>query len=281
MELLEITRIEVIKMTTAGLKPVGKCFDKSLLATMAKVGKEQGIDTNNYEQMAEKAKKYRTNIHNEWLDKAGLTKLRSYYRKSLFEGGQVIHFQFNKWQPELQENVSKAREVAKQAFNLATEMEKKPLKVLLIGEPGTGKTSLALAMMYRLRNQNQSAMFVSSTELVSMFWKSYRYEDVRKRKDEIIEAMKTVDVLVIDDFGTEGGVNGDKEAQRDVQQAIKEVATARYDMDNNRVLRSTITTTNNSIEELQRIYNPKLISRLVPHQISQQINFSGLEDVRE
>ena len=143
MELLEITRIEVIKMTTAGLKPVGKCFDKSLLATMAKVGKEQGIDTNNYEQMAEKAKKYRTNIHNEWLDEAGLTKLRSYYRKSLFEGGQVIHFQFNKWQPELQENVKKAQEVAKQAFNLATEMEKKPLKVLLIGEPGTGKTSLA------------------------------------------------------------------------------------------------------------------------------------------
>lgn len=51
---------------------------RACLPPMAKVGKEQGIDTNNYEQMAEKAKKYRTNIHNEWLDKAGLTKLRSY-----------------------------------------------------------------------------------------------------------------------------------------------------------------------------------------------------------
>lgn len=268
-------------MSTAGLKPLGACLDKGLITTMAKIAKEKGIDFNNQTQMKKDAIRYRNNTHNAWLDSAGLTKLRSYSRKSLFEGGQAIHFQFSKWQPELQKNVSKAREVAKQAFNLATEMEKKPLKVLLIGEPGTGKTSLALAMMYRLRNQNQSAMFVSSTELVSMFWKSYRYEDVRKRKDEIIEAMKTVDVLVIDDFGTEGGVNGDKEAQRDVQQAIKEVATARYDMDNNRVLKSTITTTNNSIEELQRIYNPKLISRLVPHRVSQQINFSGLEDVRE
>lgn len=268
-------------MATAGLNPIGKCFDKGLLATMAKVAQNQGIDFSNQEQIEAKAKRYRIQKHNGWLDKAGLTKLRSYYCKSLFEGGQVIHFQFKQWQPEIQENVNKAREVAKQAFNLSTEMEHKPLKVLLVGAPGTGKTSLALAMMYRLRNQNQSAMFVSSTELVSMFWKSYRYEDVRKRKDEIIEAMKNVDVLVIDDFGTEGGVNGDKEAQRDVQQAIKEVATARYDMENNRVLRSTITTTNNSIEELQRIYNPKLISRLVPHRTSQQINFAGLEDVRE
>ena len=268
-------------MATAGLKPIGKYFDKRLLATMAKVAQDQGIDFSNQEQIEAKSKRYRIQKHNGWLDEVGLTDLRSFYRKSLFEGGQVIHFQFKQWKPELQENVNKAREVAKQAFNLSTEMEHRPLKVLLVGAPGTGKTSLALAMMYRLRNQNQSAMFVSSTELVSMFWKSYRYEDVRKRKDEIIEAMKQVDVLVIDDFGTEGGINGDKEAQRDVQQAIKEVATARYDMENNRVLRNTITTTNNSIEELQRIYNPKLISRLVPHRTSRQINFAGLEDVRE
>lgn len=264
-----------------GLKALGQAISPALIKTMAQVAKEKGIDLSSPQAMAKKAKQYRNHVHNDWLDQAGVTKLRSYYQKSLFEAGQPLHFQFKDWNPTLQNDQEKAKAVAKQAFNLATEMEKKPLKVLLIGEPGTGKTSLALAMVYRLRNQNQSAMFVSSTELVSMFWKSYRYEDVRKRKDEIIEAMKTVDVLVIDDFGTEGGVNGDKEAQRDVQQAIKEVATARYDMDNNRVLRSTITTTNNSIEELQRIYNPKLISRLVPHRVSQQINFSGLEDVRE
>lgn len=268
-------------MSTAGLKPLGACLDNGLITTMARIAKEKGVDFSNQKQMEKEAEKYRTDIHNKWLDKVGMTKLRSYYRKSLFEAGQPLHFQFKDWKPELQKNSDKAKEVAKQAFNLASEMEKKPLKVLLIGAPGTGKTSLALAMMYRLRNQNQSAMFVSSTELVSMFWKSYRYEDVRKKKDSIIEAMKSAEVLVIDDFGTEGGVNGDKEAQRDVQQAIKEVSTARYDTDKNRVLKSTIVTTNNSIDELQKIYNPKLISRLVPHRKRQQIDFTGLEDVRE
>lgn len=266
---------------TTGLQPLGQSISPALIKTMAQVAKEKGIDLSNSQVMAKKAKQYRNHIHNDWLDQAGVTKLRSYYQKSLFEAGQPLHFQFKDWNPALQADQDKAKAVAKQAFNLASEMEQRPLKVLLIGAPGTGKTSLALAMMYRLRNQNQSVMFVSSTELVSLLWKSYRYNDARDRKDEIIQAMKSVDVLVIDDFGTEGGVNGDKEAQRDVQQAIKEVATARYDTDNNKVRRSTIVTTNNDIKELQRIYNPKLVSRLVPHRKSQQIDFTRLEDVRE
>lgn len=260
------------------MKEIGQTIDWD---NMAEIAKKHGVDIAD-PTLNERVDAYRRDKEKQWLKSTGNTEMMRYANLSLFEGGQRLHFEFKDWKPALQGSRDNlARDIGKKAFQLARDMKTKPAKVILIGAPGTGKTSLAVAMMYYLRETGKTSMFVSTTELINLFWDSYHYDDARERKDKILKAMTTVDALVLDDFGTEGGVNADRPVQRDVQQKLEQIATARFDTDKNRVLRSTIVTTNNDISQLQKIYNPKMISRLIPHKTSNQIYFNGLQDVRE
>lgn len=54
-----------------------------------------------------------------------------------------------------------------------------------------------------------------------------------------------------------------------------------YDINNARFGKKfTIVTTNNTVDELQTMYNVKLISRLIPSNPKHIIDFNGLTDFR-
>ena len=188
---------------------------------------EHGVDVDHPELCAMQAKIYRERSNKEIQIAGGGAKYIMFDSLCLWEGKKKLSASFDNWDPNQQSNLTVARNLKGNAANLSKLMKNHPKKIVLFGPPGTGKTMLSLAMMNYLRADGKTTMFVSSTELVALFWRSYKYKDAQDRKEKILDAMESVDVLVIDDLGTEGGVNSDKPVQKDVQQAINQIATAR------------------------------------------------------
>lgn len=248
---------------------------------MLDIFREHGVDVDHPELCKMQADIYRSRTAKEIQIAGGGAKYIMFDSLCLWEGKTKLSSTFEKWQPTVQQDARLAQNIKNSAAQLAKSMVNHPKKVVMYGPPGTGKTMLALGMMRYLRVNGKTTMFVSSTELVSLFWQSYKYKDAQSRKEKVLDAMQSVDVLVLDDLGTEGGVNSDKPVQKDVQQALEQVTTARYDTDNNRVAKSTIVTTNNTPDQLTIIYNGKLISRLLPHSMAYRLDFSELNDIRE
>ncbi|PWT42933.1 DNA replication protein, partial [Limosilactobacillus reuteri] len=79
--------------------------------------------------------------------------------------------------------------------------------VMLMGKPGTGKTSLALAMLDAVHKKNKTTMFVSTMAFSLLLKKSFNDKNAKFQVEKVSSAMKRADVLLLDDFGTEGGMN--------------------------------------------------------------------------
>lgn len=200
-------------------------------------------------------------------------KNKGLYSMSLWPADIPLEFTFKDWKPEMQPNQQRAKDLGNQAYVLAKRLERGPFNVIMLGRAGTGKTSLALAIMNDLREKGQSAMFVSTAELQALYSDAMQLDDVREDLWKLKRAMKEVDVLILDDFGTEGGLDN-RMVRRDMQSGIYQIANAR-------IGKTTILTTNNSPRELAKMYDRKIISRLLPKHKEQQLLFSDMKDVRK
>lgn len=211
-------------------------------------------------------------------------KAQVYRAYSLWPNEHEMNFEFSEWKPQLQSNPQEARAIGIKAFRLAKQLSSKSFNVFMNGQPGVGKTSLALAMMSEANKQGLSTMFVSTTILQRLFMDKYDDDTIAERLMNIIRAMKEADVLVLDDFGTEGGsltsIEKGSRVHLDLQRRMYEIANARWDEKNNQPRGHTIITTNNFEQELNKIYDPKVISRLIPKQSEYRIGFNDMEDVR-
>lgn len=211
-------------------------------------------------------------------------KAKVYQHYSLWPNGQPLAFEFKDWKPNLQPNEQMARQIGIQAFGLAQELSDKPFNVFMNGTPGVGKTSLALAMMAEAKCQGLSTMFVSTTILQRLASEQYDDYTIAERLRNTERAMKEVDLLVLDDFGTEGGtldkIQKGSKVHLDLQRRMYEIANARWDDQHNRPKGHTIITSNNLESELVKIYDPKVISRLIPRKKEYRIGFNSMKDVR-
>lgn len=218
-----------------------------------------------------------------WGKQHDLFQNAEYINGSLYSGGQRLDFSFKNWNTAMQpQNVQGAKNVGNKCYVLAKQMVNTPMKVLMTGDPGTGKTSLAMAILNFMASEGFSVMTVSTMELAHLMDNRFEASDVKDRLYYLEKLMKTADVLLLDDLGTEGGMKKDAQpVRKDMQELLFRVANARLDLKRNEPVHSTIVTTNCETNELAQMYNEKIISRIVPHNRQQIVDFSGLQDVRK
>ncbi|MFQ9706137.1 MAG: ATP-binding protein [Limosilactobacillus pontis] len=256
------------------------------------------IDVND-PRLKERAEKRNQAMEAMYNRQAIKNKIRLYQDKSLWEGAP-LEFSVKDWQPDRRKHKGRAKELGNKAYKLAHEMVNNSFNVVMSGSAGVGKTSLALMMAKILQEHNKTVMFVSTDELMRLCSDQYDYPDAKAKLKDRIQYMDKADVLILDDLGAEAGSveqvmsKNFRGVRRDMQTLIYNVASHRFegtkeDQENatkegaklSHPVRSTIITTNNIQQELERIYNSRTISRLITMKPEHRLAFNDMEDMRK
>lgn len=131
---------------------------------------------------------------------------------------------------------------------------------LLVGNPGSGKSHLAMSIIRNLNetdDKQRSCLFIDLDEMLSRVRDSFSNRESKYTEQYFIRLLSEVDYLVLDDLGAEtGSTNTEKTASDYTMRILKGIADARQS-------KSTIFTTNLGRAGLERMYDPKTVSRLL------------------
>ncbi len=120
--------------------------------------------------------------------------------------------------------------------------------ILLYGQPGLGKSYLTHCIARQILDQNHSVIYFTANELMDILLKlsAFDAEDIDQKLDIL-----NVDLLIIDDLGTE--------------QINKLTIPRIFNIINERLLtkRSTVISTNLSLDQIQELYSERVTSRLI------------------
>ena len=121
--------------------------------------------------------------------------------------------------------------------------------IMLVGPVGTGKTHLGVAVLKELIKLGIPGACVTVPELLNDIRQSYRDNDGNGSK--LMELVKTVQVLMLDDLGTE-------KVSDWVQETLFVIINARYEN-----LLTTIITTNCTPDDLEKRIGDRSVSRIM------------------
>lgn len=158
--------------------------------------------------------------------------------------------------PESEEETNKERAITavKQYRSGST------FNTLLVGNPGVGKSHLAMSIIRNLNEtdgKERKCLFIDIDEMFSKVRDSFSNRESKYTEQYFINLLSSVDYLVLDDLGAEtGSTETDKTASNFTIRMLKSIADARQD-------KSTIFTTNLGRAALERMYDPKTVSRLL------------------
>lgn len=145
----------------------------------------------------------------------------------------------------------------------------------LTGIPGVGKSHLAMSILRNLNesgDQDKSCVFVSVDEMLRMIRNSFNNKESKYTEFYFVDLLSKADFIALDDLGAEtGGTGTTKTATDFTLRVLYAIANARQD-------KPTIVTTNLSKNELVKMYDAKLVSRLRGSQAL--INFKETADKR-
>lgn len=163
-----------------------------------------------------------------------------------------------------------------QVRNAAIAFATKPVAhhAVLYGQPGAGKSHLAMAMMQEIHKNRpaQTMAFINISRLFSHLKNSFDDPSEYWTKEKALEIMTGVDLLCIDDLGTESSMG------RAGQEATKWAQDVIYNILENQG--RIIITTNLSEKELKRVYDAKIFSRIFANSQNTRFDFTGISDKR-
>lgn len=221
-------------------------------------------------------------------------RIKLYQDKSLWEGAP-LEFTIADWQPNKRKDTQQAKELGNKAVVLARQMINTPFNVLMTGDAGVGKTSLAMMMAGILQSHDKTVMFVSANELRDLSVDQYDYPELKLKLKDRLNFISYADVLILDDLGAEAGnfENGNR-ISPSFQRLIYSVSRSRFEgtkKDQKEAtkegrklphpVRSTIVTTNNIQDELNAIYGSRTVSRLITMNPEHRLAFNNMEDMRQ
>lgn len=186
-------------------------------------------------------------------------KYRALSEKSIVQDKTLLRASFDTYIAKTEEEVTNKqkaiacveRYIQGQAFNLWFN-----------GSPGVGKSHLAMSMLHGLNeraHKDKSCLFIDLDEMLRRIRASFEDKSSKYTEQYFISLLCDVDYLVLDDLGAEtGNIDTNKIASDFTSRVLRAVVNARQD-------KSTIITTNLSSEQLLKMYDPKLISRMMRH----------------
>ncbi|WHX25135.1 ATP-binding protein [Virgibacillus halodenitrificans] len=119
--------------------------------------------------------------------------------------------------------------------------------LLFTGDFGTGKSHLSIYITKKLMEQDYNCLFLSLPKLLTKIKQTYNKSDITE--DELLDVIQQVDLLVIDDIGSE--------------QRTEWSVSKFFEILDNRAGKATIYTTNLNSAELKQRVNERNFSRIM------------------
>lgn len=195
-----------------------------------------------------------------------IEKLRKYnvlYKDSLISDDTILTATFKNYTATAPEEIKNKKQMLGYWERLKNGEQ---FNIILQGSPGAGKSHLCYSLLQELNNHDRdvenpndkkTCLFINAEELMRKIKHSFKFPDVKYTEDYLIELMIGVDYLVLDDLGAEtGAIDTDKQASNFVQRVL-------YAVTNGRQGKSTFTTFNLAGDKLKKMYDGKVLSRLM------------------
>lgn len=204
-------------------------------------------------------------------------KKRFFGRHSIYGGRSFLDKGFKKFDVHSKHEV----EARDKAMAVSKELAAgKISNVILTGPAGTGKSHIAHAMLFNINEMSETykkqltCLFIDFTSVMELILASYSNTATDKKTvDYYIDLMKTADVLVLDDLGTDvGKTDTKKQASDHTYKTLFKVLNAREGT------KSTIISTNLTYEQLKAAYDERITSRISMNLII--LDFASIEDKR-
>lgn len=175
--------------------------------------------------------------------------LADYMKKQTFE-----NFDFSLFAEQKCDN-GKALKVAKvmceKAMQFADSFDETQENLFLSGNAGTGKTYISSCIANRALERGKSVYYQTAYKFFEIFEKDKFLKDEFGEASETIKYIYDVDLLIIDDLGTEF--------------TTQFTSAAFFDVINSRIIsgKSTVISTNLDFESLSKTYSQRITSRFI------------------
>ncbi|MDT2864278.1 DnaA ATPase domain-containing protein [Vagococcus carniphilus] len=164
--------------------------------------------------------------------------------------------------------------IKKQANQAAHDVIADSRNVFMYGGAGTGKSHLLVGILKNINelSTEKRCLFVSVPKLLSNIKKSFNDPTELKGEAYYMKLLSDADVLGLDDIGAELSMNTTK-------QATDFTINTLYNVLNAREGKSTLFTSNLTIEQLSKLMDERIISRIRTNVI--YMDFNNISDKRE